>query len=237
LNDFPYKNMRTKTLLCAAALAAGVATSMAQSNVYSLNVVGYCNVPYKGGGLFQFICNPLNNTNNNITNLFVNPPDNTSIIRWDPIILDLEPNTYSYSTFLHKWQKNGADGNFVLKPGEGVFLISDGASPDFTNTFVGEVIQGPYTNHLIGGSTYNAVGSSVPLGGSFSNSIVQLAQVDNDTVQPWDVNIQDLAGNAPNWSQFLHTWSPNNVNLAVGEGFFYVRQDPAVDWVRNFTVQ
>src|SRR5207249_3273515 len=37
-------NMRTKTLLAAAAmLAAGFASSMAQSNVYSLNVVGYVN--------------------------------------------------------------------------------------------------------------------------------------------------------------------------------------------------
>src|SRR5437870_431669 len=37
--------MRTKVLLSMAALAAGVATSMAQSNVYSLNIVGYANVP------------------------------------------------------------------------------------------------------------------------------------------------------------------------------------------------
>src|SRR5437879_3681344 len=35
--------MRTKVLLGIAALAAGVATSMAQ-NVYSLNIVGYANV-------------------------------------------------------------------------------------------------------------------------------------------------------------------------------------------------
>src|SRR4051812_38715441 len=41
--------MRTKTLVCAAALAAGVATSMAQSNVYSLNIVGYANVPVVAG--------------------------------------------------------------------------------------------------------------------------------------------------------------------------------------------
>jgi hypothetical protein len=39
--------MRTKTLLVAAVLAAGLATSMAQ-NVYSLNVVGYYNVTIPG---------------------------------------------------------------------------------------------------------------------------------------------------------------------------------------------
>ena len=44
-----YKHMRTKALLCAAALAAGTAASMAQSNVYSLNIVGYVNVPLTSG--------------------------------------------------------------------------------------------------------------------------------------------------------------------------------------------
>src|SRR5687767_1722685 len=41
--------MRTKSLLAAAAfIAAGVASSMAQANVYSLNIVGYVNVPVAG---------------------------------------------------------------------------------------------------------------------------------------------------------------------------------------------
>src|SRR5437667_4436469 len=50
-----HKNMRTKALLCAAGLlAAGVATSMAQSNVYSLNIVGYANVKIiSGPGLYN----------------------------------------------------------------------------------------------------------------------------------------------------------------------------------------
>jgi hypothetical protein len=65
--------MRTKALLCAAAVAAGALSAMAQSNVYSLNVVGYVNVPLVGGGAFNMIANPLNNTGtggNNISNLF-----------------------------------------------------------------------------------------------------------------------------------------------------------------------
>src|SRR5439155_11124895 len=40
--------------LCLAALTAGLATSMAQtSNVYSLNIVGYANVPNPIGYTFQ----------------------------------------------------------------------------------------------------------------------------------------------------------------------------------------
>src|SRR5436309_353228 len=66
--------MRTKVLLGLAVLAAGAATSMAQSNVYSLNIVGYCNVPVKGG--YSFLSNPLDNGNNSATTLFPNPnPD------------------------------------------------------------------------------------------------------------------------------------------------------------------
>src|ERR1700735_871929 len=50
--------MRTKTLLLTAALvAAGVASSMAQSNVYSLNVVGYVNVTVSPG--YNLVTTPL----------------------------------------------------------------------------------------------------------------------------------------------------------------------------------
>src|SRR5882672_2501980 len=73
-------NMRTKTLICAAVLmAAGVATSLAQSNVYSLNVVGYVNVPTTGAGNFNMMANPLNNANNGITNLFATAQDGDQI--------------------------------------------------------------------------------------------------------------------------------------------------------------
>src|SRR2546421_1894502 len=64
-----YKHMRTKTLVCAAALAAGALTSWAQSNVYSLNVVGYVNVVFPPGQ-FTVFANPLNNANNAISNIF-----------------------------------------------------------------------------------------------------------------------------------------------------------------------
>ncbi|EEF62403.1 hypothetical protein Cflav_PD5038, partial [Pedosphaera parvula Ellin514] len=44
------KKMRTKTtLLTAALLAVGAISATAQSNVYSLNVVGYINVPIGQG--------------------------------------------------------------------------------------------------------------------------------------------------------------------------------------------
>jgi len=228
--------MRTKTLLCAAALAAGVATSMAQSNVYSLNVVGYVNVTTTGGGNFNLIANPLNNTNNSITNLFSVAQDGDQIYRWNKGVQDLDGTIYTYSTFLAKW-----DGNFTLLPGESVFYLNAGGNR--TNTFVGEVIQGPYTNSTLGGTTilgggnFNMVASSAPIGGSFTNSTVGLPPSDGDQVYTWNVGAQDLDGNIATYSSFLAKWDNTAIAVAPAIGFFYLGAGGNLTWVRNFTVQ
>src|SRR5215472_12747397 len=114
--------MRTKTLLCAAALAAGVVSSMAQSNVYSLNVVGYVNVPMKGGINFNLLANPLLNANNDITNLYTTAAsDGDQIFTWNAAIQDLGATVYTYSIATHTW-----DGNRLMKPGEGFFYLATG---------------------------------------------------------------------------------------------------------------
>ena len=46
---------------------------MAQSNVYSLNVVGYYNVPVAANSLVM-IANQLNTTNNTLGSLIASPP-------------------------------------------------------------------------------------------------------------------------------------------------------------------
>src|SRR5438067_2075413 len=141
--------MRTKTLICAAALAAGALTSWAQSNVYSLNVVGYINRVLPGGATpVSVVCNPLNNANNNITNLFsVGIPDGSIIQRWNPTLNggDFDPVGYQYSAAQHKWfdTQNNLPNGFTLKLGEGIFFISGGNDP-VTNTFVGDVFQGSF---------------------------------------------------------------------------------------------
>src|SRR5437588_10363094 len=61
--------MRTKTLLLTAALsAAGVASSMAQGTVFSVNAVGYVNTTV--GPKFSLIANPLTASDNTINTLF-----------------------------------------------------------------------------------------------------------------------------------------------------------------------
>src|SRR5579862_2599572 len=87
--------MRTKTLLLSAvALAAGLLTSQAQSNVYSANVVGYAQVVYAGGsnGVFSLVANPFDDGNGNLmTNVVeragANPlPPGSQILIWDNVL-------------------------------------------------------------------------------------------------------------------------------------------------------
>jgi len=226
--------MRTKTLLCAAALAAGTAVSMAQSNVYSLNVVGYVNVPTKGDVSFNLIANPLNNANNSISNLFQTASDGDQIFTWDASIQDLGGTIYTYSSFSHSW-----DGAKTLKPGEGIFYLDTG-SGNHTNTFVGDVVQGSYTNPVpvVGNVSFNLLASSVPIGGSFTNGIGGINPADGDQVFTWDVDAQDLSGSLATYSSFSHSWDNPGIQLPAGSGFFYLGTGPDQNpWVRSFTVQ
>lgn len=223
--------MRTlKAVLCLSALAAGIATSVAQSNVYSLNVVGYVNVPLKGGANFSMIANPLNNANNNITNLFPTASDGDQLYRWDAVAQDFSGTINSY------FAGSGWDSNFELKPGEAVFFLNSGA--DRTATFVGEVLQGAYTNPqtIVGGASFNALGSSVPLGGSFTNAIVGLPLSDGDQIYTWDTTTQDLGGVIA--SYFTGSgWDTTAVTINPGIGFFYLNSGANKTWSRTFNVQ
>jgi len=234
--------MRTKTLLAAAALvAAGALSAMAQSNVYSLNVVGYVNVPTTGGSQFNLVGNPMNNANNGITNLFGASfaQDGDQVYRWNTASQDLDPTIYTYSSFSHSW-----DGNFTLRPGEAVFYLNNGNNA--TNTFVGDVVQGSYTNpvprgatspiNLVGGSSFNMIASSVPVGGSFTNAISGIAPSDGDQVYTWNTGTQDLDGNIATYSSFSHSWDTTAINVNPGIGFFYLNNGANQTWVRNFTV-
>src|SRR5260370_14962017 len=79
--------MRTKTLLLTAALAAaGALSSMAQSNVYSLNIVGYVNLTLSPG--FNLVSTPLlasaSDVNTVLTNQSPVVPANSLLYMWSP---------------------------------------------------------------------------------------------------------------------------------------------------------
>jgi hypothetical protein len=207
---------------------------MAQSNVYSLNVVGYVNTVIEGGGSYSLIANPLNNTTSNWnTNLFKGLPssqDGANILKWDVNTFDFVGTIPTYGTFAGAW-----DIATQLPVGEGFFYVNPGDT--FTNTFVGEVVQGAFARPVVGSGSYNAIGSSVPVGGSFTNALGGLALTDGDNVLLWDVATFDFQGTIPTYGTFSGAWDITALNVKVGEGMFYVRQGANATWTRNFTVQ
>lgn len=200
---------------------------MAQSNVYSLNVVGYVNYAFKDG-LYTLVCNPLSAATNDLNTILAGATTGTQVQLWDVAAQDFQATTPV------KLSNGTWNPNVTIKPGQGFFVVASG---NFTNTFVGEVLQGSVTNALVGGGAYEAIGSTVPVGGSLTNVLDQYPAIAGDQIQIWDVTAQDFAGTTPVYSSTTGKWNPDTYSFAVGEAFFLVRNGPAVNYVRTFTVQ
>lgn len=202
--------------MCAALLAAGLATSVAQ-NVYSLNVVGYVNVPVVGSAGYTMIANPLNTTNNTIGSLIATPPDFTTLYKYTG-------SGFAIASFVFgAWD----DASFTLNPGEGAILQSPTA---FTNTFVGEVMQGDLTNSFPAG--YSIRSSMVPQAGTLTAlGLTPASLTDFDTVYQYNTTTQSY----DIFSLVFGAWSPAEPSLKVGESV-WLQTAAAGQWVRSFTV-
>jgi hypothetical protein len=214
--------MRTlKALACVAAVAAGVATSMAQSNVYSLNVVGYYNITVNAGQKV-LIANQLNTTNNTIGSVLI-PQPNDQFFKFNGGFTAYNGDSYTPGV----WDPNGLA---TLNPGEGGFYIPAVAT---TITFVGEVLQGSLTNTLPI-NTKVIRSSIVPQAGAATGAL-GLPVEPND--QLFTFNGGYTAYNGDSYSP--GTWDPSDPQLVVGQAFFYIKANGGVqsNWVRNFTVQ
>jgi len=248
--------MRTKTLLLTAALvAAGVASSMAQSNVYSLNIVGYVNLSIKPG--YNLISLPLQSSdptsaiNSVLTNTSSIFPAGDLVFLWDPA-------NARYANPL----QSGGDGNWYdagfnlatnsLPPGQ-AFFLQNTASSNITVTVVGSVLTGSNSYPVNAGYGFygNFVSQSVDI------TTTGLPIVDNSSVYTWDVVHQrynpPFNGLGTNDSAFdgsgnlLGTPATNPVltldfvtrsvyTPAIGEGFIYLNPGAAKTWTQNFSV-
>jgi hypothetical protein len=198
--------MRIKALLCAAAVAASAASSMAQSNVYSLNIVGYVNVPMVSG--FNLIANPLDNGTNTLSSLFPGAGFGDTVYQWTG-------TTFVSSLFAGAWSPD-----LITVPGGGIFYQAGAA---FTNTFVGNVLTGSLTNKIKAG--FNIVSSQVPQAATLEN--LGYPAGFGDTAYYWLPATQSYGS-----SLFAGAWSPDTIP-AVGEAF-WIQAGAAVDWTRNF---
>lgn len=209
--------MRTKTILLTAALvAAGVASSMAQSNVYSLNVVGYVNTVIPASG-FTMVNTPLDSGNNVASNLFPTVANGTIIYSFTA------SSGFSPDVYDNGWSVP----NFSLQPGSAYFYFNPTASA-VTNTFVGTVLQGTNTNSLANG--FSLVGSIFPTSGTVDTNLGMPTV--NGTI------VYTFLSSAVGYTSYVYDngWVPSSPVISVGQGFF-VFQPAATNWVQGFTVQ
>jgi 2',3'-cyclic-nucleotide 2'-phosphodiesterase (5'-nucleotidase family) len=226
--------MRTKTLLLTAALAAaGVASSMAQGTVFSVNAVGYVNTTLKKG--FNLIANPLDaGADNTIGTLFKSLPFGTQVYRFNGTGFDIA----TYDDIEGKYTSaTPAMLTAQIKPGEGLF-VKNNTAVDQTVTFVGEVPQGALSNPFPKGLSIRS--SQVPQDGKLTTDLAfpakpgdQVSKFDSTTqkfVGPY--TFDDLVGANGSWTL---SGAANEPVLTVGESVF-VRAANAGTWSRTFNV-
>jgi hypothetical protein len=206
---------------------------MAQSNVYSLNIVGYANVRIGGGN--NFYANPFNHAvNNSASNIFTlaplddggaNPNNQMNsfyILTWNgagynQVYYENDFTTGNLGAGYNGWAADSiptAPANPpILNPGTG-FILNNGG-PVFTNTFVGDVVPSPGTTNLfhIGGGN-QLVGSVLPVAGNQTGLTsplpAPLAPLDDGGANP---------GNNFN-SFYILTWNGAGFNQVYYENDF-----------------
>ena len=222
--------MRTKALLCAAGLlAVGAISAMAQSNVYSLNIVGYINVKLTNG--FQLIANQLdidgNRTNNTVQGVFSNlsaaVPSNTKVYGFSPA------SGYSTATYLGtSWLGGVAGVNRGLSPGAGVWVQIPGASgTDLTLTEVGNVIQGTTILPIVPG--FQIMSAVAPVSARIQTDLGYVPN-GNDKVYTFSTT------SGYSTKTYLGTsWLPSQPIPKVAEAF-WLQTTATKNWTQSFTV-
>jgi len=249
--------MRTKTLLLSALLGSlGSVSVMAQTNVYSLNAVGYINVTCPVG--FNIVSCPLIDGDNTVGTVLNNASGaltGCDVYFWAPGSGYSEDSartvgtTRNDTTNVNGWLGNGTN---VATPGVG-FWFENNTSSTLTLTFVGTVPTGAITNPLVYG--FNLVGSVVPLPAgadlvsntlsSFTNYNYGDVVYTYDPTQPPATAYTEFASALPGTrgtitNSYKDSWrAPGDPIVPnVGQGFWYENNTAAttVNWVEDYNV-
>jgi hypothetical protein len=222
--------MRTKALLCAAIIAAGAITAVAQSNVYSLNVVGYVNLNLATG--FNLVANPLDldgtGTNNTVSGVFgTNLPVNSVVYTYNGVSFD------QFSYISQKSQPPAWTAPGKLNPGMAAWVKVPSPA---TATTVGNVLQGSLVNgNLPAGAGFAFVSSKAPITGALQANL-QFVPHQNDVVYRYNGTSYDQFSYISQKSQPV-AWTPSDPVINVGQGFWLKLATAGSTWVQNFTVQ
>jgi hypothetical protein len=242
--------MKAKTLLiAAAALAAGVISSQAQTPVYSQNIVGYVNVVYTNG-VNSLTANPFINGTNGGSQVFSSGlPDGTQIFQWNGVSAF---NVYTYDAGLASslgvsspWfngDETAVSPAPTAAPGGGFFLLP---TATFTNTYVGSVaapVGGSVTNSFVNGAQTLAA-SLVPYSGSLTNAAINFAPPDGTQIFLWngingfnvstyDTGLAASLGVASPWFNGDETAVAPAPVVSVAQGYFILTTGN-YNWVQS----
>ncbi len=205
-----------KSLAVVSALIALTASTMAQT-VYSVNVVGYHTVTLAPG--FNLIANQLNSANNTIGSLIPLLPGGCQLYKFTP---GVGFATFTFDDADNVWTPHG---NVTLNPGEGAY-IRNNQSTNIVLTFVGEVLTGTTTNHLVPG--FQIVSSKLPVSFPVSN----LPAVAGDQAYKFTPGVGFTTAT---YDDADLVWTPNTA-FNVGESFFLKKANTA-DWIITYAVQ
>jgi hypothetical protein len=232
------KNMRTKTLALSALLGMlGTASLVAQTNVYSLNAVGYINLSVPPG--FSIIACQLQTGTNTVGSLLNNVSgayNGAKIYKWIPANkgYDIDTGDNTFGDAATGWDNAGID---TMNPGEALWFDNPNSTA-MTITFVGTVPQG--TNNVSIPKGFSMISSPVPFSGDVVTNMGLQNYNDLDKVYayiPANTNYQiynvDLTfGSAGYNSQ----WDPpGDPQANVGQGFWYDATS-AFTWSQVFSV-
>jgi len=219
--------MRTKTLLLTAALsAAGVASSMAQGTVFSVNAVGYVNTTV--GPKYSLISNPLTSSDDSIGALFGNGiqgtvPDGFQVFRFTGTGFTIA----TYDSLAGAFGP-ATSASQQVHPGEGLF-VKNPTTANVTITFVGEVSQGTLANIYPKGLSIRA--SQVPQAGKAD--ALGFVGVDGDQIFQFNNATQQYS--IATFDGLSNAWAPALGTLDVGQAFF-LKAAVGGSWNRTFSV-
>jgi hypothetical protein len=241
--------MKKTLLIAAAALAAGVISSQAQS-VYSQNIVGYVNLPLTNG-VITLVSPALDadgtGTNNTISTVFPSPALGDTVYVFNGSGYDTlnytavgsgHPVVYTTNWF------NGvtASPTYKINPGVSVFYLP---AANETATEVGTVLQGTnlVNQYFPPANTIQLLSSQVPISGGLT-SVLGYKPTLGDTVYIYDNGAYDTYNYTAvgqghpvvyttNWFNGV---TPSEPVISVGQGFWML---PAANtnWVESFIAQ
>jgi hypothetical protein len=227
--------MRTKALLSVAAIAASAVTAMAQSNVYSLNIVGYATVSIPAG--YSILANPLSAGATNGANEIMTPIDGEQILTWNTATSSY--NSVSYLSAFGGWVDDSLNASSPpsLPPGKGFFFKNPNAATNIT--FVGQVVPGPgTTNSVTLAAGYSMVGSALPANVSdITAAPVSLPLIDGMQVLTYNNATSSYQSSSylvafGGWVNDALTSVPAP-SLSIGQGFFFKNPNAAAAWKQS----